>query len=221
MTNETRVDQALERGADGAKDVTGHRLMWALLALVLLGLGLLAVAFFASRAESEGTESALRGDVAALASQVRGLGGTPVVVPSAVVGAPGASGRDGIDGRDGKDGVPGRDGTSPPCLAEPPQCQGKDGTNGSDATGVPGQSGKDGADGKDGQDGATGADGTDGRPPAGWRWVDSAGREQSCTRDPASPDTAPTYTCTAEPPTPTTTTTPTGTGLPLLPEPAR
>lgn len=211
MTNETRVNQALERGADGAKDVGGHRLMWALLAAVLLGLGLLAVAFFGGRAESRNTEDSLRGDVEALASQVRGLGGTPVVQP----GQTGAAGRDGVDGRDGKDGkdgTPGRDGISPPCLAEPPQCQGADGV---DATGIPG---RDGTDGKDGQDGV---DGQDGRPPAGWTWVDSAGREQSCVRDPESPDAAPTYRCTAESPTPPTTTTSNGGGVTLLPVPQR
>ena len=38
-----------------------------------------------------------------------------------------------------------------------------------------------------------------GPPPAGWTWVDGDGRTQSCTRT-GGPDTAPTYTCTAEPP---------------------
>jgi len=204
VTNETRVDEALERGADGAKDVGGHRLMWGLLAAVLVGLGLLALAFFSGRADSRDMEDALRGDVAALASQVRGLGGEPVVVPSAPPGAQGLAGRDGApgrDGKDGRDGSDGRDGTSPPCLAEPPQCHGANGMNGVDATGLPGQPGKDGADGQDGTPGKDGTDGRAGRPPAGWTWVDLAGREQNCVRDNAD-DNAPHYRCTAEPPKP-------------------
>ncbi len=163
------------------------------------------MAFFGGRAESQSTENSLRGDVAALSSQVRGLGGTPVVQP----GQTGAAGRDGVDGRDGKDGkdgAPGRDGISPPCLAEPPHCQGADGTNGSDATGLPGQPGKDGADGKPGQDGRDGADGQPGPAcPDGYELRDavitaddgSTYRGKACV-DPAS-STPPNTTTTTAP----------------------
>lgn len=74
--------------------------------------------------------------VAALADQVEGLGGTPVVTPEDLPEA----GADGLPGNDGDDGADGADGA--------------DGTNGVD--------GVDGTDGTDGDPGATGASGTDG-----------------------------------------------------------
>lgn len=68
---------------------------------------------------------------------------------------------------------------------------------------------KDGKDGADGEDGAPcdpnvrpecrGPKGEDGKPPAGWTWTDSAGRQQSCRRD-NDDDDAPHYRCTAPPP---------------------
>lgn len=143
----------------------------------------------------------MEASVSALAQQVRDLGGTPVVAPPGLPGAdgvPGVDGRDGRDGSDGRNGVDGKNGTTPPCLSEPPQCRGANGSDGNDGNdGTAGQTGKDGADGAPGQDGAPGEDGADGKPPSGWTWTDSAGRTQTCTRDPGSPDSAPTYTCTA------------------------
>lgn len=117
-----------------------------------------------------------------------------------------------------KDGTDGHTPTSEELLvlieqvyaANPP----KDGTDG-----------KDGADGKDGVPcdpavkpecrGPKGDKGDAGPPPYGWSWKDSAGREQSCTRD-NTDDAKPHYRCTAPPPEPpptsspppTTTTTP-------------
>lgn len=58
---------------------------------------------------------------------------------------------------------------------------------------------------KDGKPGVDGADstvpgpaGAPGQPPAGWRWVEHdvlGDVEHFCGRDPGSPDSAPTYTC--------------------------
>lgn len=101
----------------------------------------------------------------------------PIPAPGAE-GKPGLPGLDGRDGRDGQDGVDGK-----------PGLDGKPGTDGSP--------GKDGVDGADGQPGTDGRDGPAGKPPAGFTFVDQAGRTQACTRDPGSPDEAATYTCTA------------------------
>lgn len=193
MTADERVNDAIERGADRAMDRRGHVTIWVLLVVVLIGLSAFGVAFFSV----QGDNQELRESVAALANQVTHLGGTPVVP------APGERGPVGPAGRDGRDGD---DGTTPACLSEPPQCRG---ANGADATGAPGA---DGQPGKDGTDGKDGRDGVDGKPPAGWTWTDSNGREQRCTRDPASPDTDPTYACTAPSTGPPGTTT-----APLLP----
>lgn len=65
--------------------------------------------------------------------------------------------------------------------------------------GPPGPTGPAGPTGATGPPGPTGAPG---HPPAGWTWTDTAGRQQQCTRDAGSPDTAPTYTCSAKPPGP-------------------
>jgi hypothetical protein len=168
-------------------------------------------------------------DVRQLAEQVEQLGGTPVVQPPpagepgepGATGPPGPSGRpgrDGADGENGKDGRPGPPGTdgqsgaTPPCAAEPAQCQGSAGRDGQD--------GAAGADGVPGAPGADGAPGRDGAPPAGWTWTDDVGRAQSCTRT-GGPDTAPVYECTTAPPADTVppTVPPTVPGAPLLPLP--
>lgn len=68
-------------------------------------------------------------------------------------GAPGADGPSGPPGPAGADGTPGM---NPPCLAEPGQCRGEDGTDGVD--------GKDGADGAPGPGGPAGPSGPAGEP---------------------------------------------------------
>jgi hypothetical protein len=209
VTSETRVEEALERGAHNAKDTSGHRLMWGLLAVVLAGLLLLAVAVLGGKSR----ESELQRSVTALAEQVTQLGGTPVVNPPGIPGPEGPAGAAGRDGTDGRDGV---DGTTAPCATEPAQCRGEPGRPGADGTGVQGEPGVAGQDatgvpgpqGVPGTPGEKGDPGQAGAPPAGWTWTDSTGRPQSCTRDAGSPDSAPTYTCTA--PSPELT------GLPIL-----
>lgn len=193
MTDDRFDRTIVQPAAADAVDRRGRRLVVVLGVLTALLIAGGLAGFFIDRSQRIA-------DVAALAQQVRDLGGTPVVQPPAVAGPTGPTGPAGRDGTDGRDG---RDGTSPPCLSEPPQCRGANGDPGTD--GQDGQNGADGADGRDGQDGV------DGKPPAGWTWIDGDGREQSCTRNPDSPDNAPTYTCTAPssgPPGTTTTTPP-------------
>lgn len=69
---------------------------------------------------------------------------------------------------------------------------GPSGPQGVGATGPPGPPGAAGSPGVNGTDGSNGKDG---KPPAGWTWTDPAGIRYQCDRDPASPDTAPSYTC--------------------------
>ena len=190
--------EIVERAADRAHDGPGHRLVWVFVGLSLIGVAALTVAVVLLAVRAEDNAVVAR----QLAEQVRELGAEPVVDPP-VDGTPGVDGRDGVDGTDGADGAAGRDGRD-----------GRDGVDGSDgAAGRAGQDGADGVDGEsppclsepaqcrgaDGTDGADGRDGVDGSPPASWTWTDIDGREQSCTRT-GGPDSAPTYTCTAEPP---------------------
>ena len=53
--------------------------------------------------------------------------------------------------------------------------------------------------GPPGPTGPQGVQGPAGSPPAGWTWTDTLGRNYTCTRNASSPDSAPTYTCTAAP----------------------
>ena len=121
-----------------------------------------------------------RADNAALAAQVRSLGGKPVAEgkPGAR-GDQGPQGPQGIQGPIGPQGPPGPigiTGQSPRCLLEPTRCVGPKGAAGSDgeqgtqgpkgdtgATGETGPQGLAGVDGKDGTDGRDGANGKDGR----------------------------------------------------------
>ncbi|MGW4114832.1 hypothetical protein ACWEFJ_28490 [Actinosynnema sp. NPDC004786] len=199
MTADDRVTAALHQAAVEARDDRGHRWMWAGVLAALVGVLWLGWSGLDQAAEIGALDRQQRAAAEAaqqLADQVRAMGGTPTVQPPTPGerGEPGPPGPPGGPGRDGKDGVAG---TSPPCLAEPGQCRGADGTG---VPGPPGPPGANGVDGQPGRDGAPGQDGADGRPPAGWTWIDGDGRTQSCTRDPGSPDTAPTYTCTAAPP---------------------
>lgn len=107
--------------------------------------------------------------------------------PPGIPGAAGPSGPSGPTGPSGPSGPPGRDGV--------------DGTAGADATGAAGASGPSGPAGPTGPEGPTGPQGqpgADGSPPAGWSWTDAlTGITYDCARDPGSPDSSPTYTCTA------------------------
>lgn len=215
MTSDHIDRTVVQPAADDAVVPKTRRLIVVL--VVLAGIQALAGGglFWLYQNASSDLEVALRGDITSLMGQVRELGGTPVVTTPGSPGTPGADGtpgrdgRDGVDGEPGTDGLDGADGASPPCLAEPSQCRGADGIDGQPGKdGEPGADGKDGAPGVNGVDGRDGVPGQDGEPPAEWHWVDGDGREQSCARDPDSPDEAPTYTCTAPSPEPT--------GLPIL-----
>jgi hypothetical protein len=177
-----------------SRDVPGRRLIGVSIAGLVVSVATLVAAILWGFDRIDSLE--LQADANAqsaqvLARQVEQLGGTPAVQPP----QPGQRGEPGAEGLPGRDGKDGEDGVTPACVSEPAQCRGATGDAGaSGADGVDGQSGKDGADGKDGRDGV---DGTSGQPPASWTWTDAAGREQTCTRNPESPDTAPTYSCTA------------------------
>lgn len=125
----------------------------------------------------------------------------PIPGPAGPAGAPGSSGAPGPSGPPGPPGPsgipgppgePGADGQPPPCLAEAGQCVGPQGS-----TGSPGPAGPQGEPGPAGPQGEPGAPGAPGSPPASFTFIDADGRAQTCTRDPGSPDTAATYTCTA------------------------
>lgn len=131
----------------------------------------------------------LDGALCASAAQVQA---DPIPGSQGRAGADGVNGIDGRNGVDGTNGINGLDGETPPCLSTPAQCVGADGRDGVD--------GKDGADGQDGVDGKDGVDGAPGRPPAGFSFTDGTGAEQTCTRDPGSPDESATYTCTSAAP---------------------
>lgn len=124
-----------------------------------------------------------RADNAALAAQVRSLGGKPVAEPEPGArgdqGPQGPPGPQGPVGPTGPQGPIGITGQSPVCLLAPTKCvgpagakgadgkQGTDGTQGPQgepgATGAKGDQGVPGVAGKDGADGQPGADGKDGR----------------------------------------------------------
>lgn len=156
----------------------------------------------------------------ALATQVKGLGATPVagepgsrgeVGPSGPPGPPGkdapsaAPGATGPPGKSGESGKPGADSTAP-------GPSGAAGRNGSDSTvpgptgpaGAAGQDGRDGADGvpgqdgADGTDGANGADGRPGEPPVSWTYTDPAGVSYTCRRVDGFDASNPRYTCSAD-----------------------
>lgn len=197
--------EVIERAADGARDDRGRRLVWVFVGIALVGMILLAVAFFSTRghdAAQDGEIAELRGQANSYAQaaqqlfdQVKQLGAVPVVNPPTPgePGQPGAQGEQGPPGEDGADGPAGPTGPTGPTGTP-----GLDGAPGD--PGPAGPQGEPGPAGVDGQPGADGSPGVDGQPPASWTWTDIDGRTQSCARDAGSPDTAPTYTCTAEPP---------------------
>jgi collagen triple helix repeat protein len=195
--------EMIDRPAEQARDLRGRRWLWVFVGVGLTGLLALTIAFFASRseassrdAEQDSTIAALEDqadanaqDAQALAEQVKALGAVPVVEPA----RPGEGGPRGEPGRDGDPGPTGPAGpTGPGGPTGPPGPAGD--------AGDPGPPGPQGDPGPAGTDGQPGVDGPPGSPPASWTWIDGDGRTQSCTRDAGSPDSAPTYTCTASPP---------------------
>lgn len=148
----------------------------------------------------------------ALAEQVRSLGQQPVVDTGQLrVGPRGEAGRPGSAGPRGQPGVgergppgpPGPAGPPPPCAQQPGGCvgpPGADGGEGEPGQVVPGPRGEPGESvqgppGEAGPAGPQGQRGEPGSPPTSFTFHDALGREQECTRDPESPDDAPTYTC--------------------------
>lgn len=151
-------------------------LLMAVGASLALALFVGSAAFFWNQLEQT------RQDNAALANQVRSLGGQPVAEGKpGDKGPPGPQGSQGIQGPTGPQGPPGAPGKpgpigitgqSPQCLLEPTRCVGPKGSSGSDGKdgtagktgpqGPPGVDGKDGTNGVNGQDGAPGKDGTNG-----------------------------------------------------------
>lgn len=190
------------------------RLRWIVAALliggVLLGCGLTYLGQRADTAEGQRDDAAATAqDLAVQVSTV--CAADPVAAAAARLdcgqarlvaeqGPPGTPGTPGAAGPPGPAGPPGADGDEGP--PGPPGTDGKDGTAGADGaggaagdTGPPGAAGPAGPSGPSGPRGEPGADGS---PPAGWTWTDAVTRvTYDCARDPGSPDSAPTYTCTA------------------------
>lgn len=141
----------------------------------------------ADQIKAECDAGRLAGPVCQQAAEVQQ---TPVPVPAPIQGERGA------DGARGPMGPQGRPGQDPPCLTEPAECRGADGTDGTD-----GQDGTDGADGKDGQDGTDGAPGRDGSPAQTFVVNGADGSVMNCVRS-GGEDTAPIYDCTYTTPPP-------------------
>jgi hypothetical protein len=145
-------------------------LLLALLCSAVLAVVVGAGAFFWN--ELEQTQA----DNAALAAQVRSLGGQPVAEgkpggqgPAGPQGSQGPRGLQGIQGPpgiQGKQGPIGITGRSPQCLLEPSRCVGPSGPTGAAGergeTGPQGPQGEPGATGEKGDQGPTGADGETG-----------------------------------------------------------
>src|SRR5688572_16049796 len=124
---------------------------WAVLVVLSVGVAF-AIAYGQSIAERLDTAER---DRAALAQQVRSLGGVPVAGPKGDNGVNGVNGR---DGRDGVNGVNGADGSPGP--TGPPGAMGEQGH-----VGDPGQPGPTGPAGPQGEPGPQGDAGPQG--PAG------------------------------------------------------
>lgn len=131
---------------------------FAALGAVLLGLVLAGIFFSIRDLQHELVVANQARD--ALASQVQGLGATPVA------GEPGSRGEIGPSGPPGPQGDTGP--TGPPGPSGKDGRDGTDGTDGVSVTGSPGQDGVDGTDGANGADGPAGPAGPQGEPgPAG------------------------------------------------------
>lgn len=171
------TDDQVERGfvEPVAREVhRGHRGLYVAAAAFAFGLVVAAWVLFSQYGEIRALETgnAQRdGVISQLAQQVKGLGGTPVVQapqPGAQgpVGTQGPVGPQGPPGPTGPQGPAGRDGQSPPCLADPAQCQGAAGQNGiagpAGATGPAGPAGSQGPAGPAGPQGPSGPAGSTG-----------------------------------------------------------
>lgn len=202
MTGDLRND-VVGPAAEDARDRDGHRLIWlgvsgAIICFLVLGaLFVWRTAELQSQADVLSSSVTQQHDAAqALSDQVRELGGVPTVQPPAVTGVAGPQGATGPQGPPGPTGPSGPTG--------PTGVTGAAGSSG--AAGAAGNPGAAGTNGTAGSQGPAGAPGADGRPPAGWTWTAPDGTAYNCTRDASSPDTAPTYSCSAAP----TTTSPAG-----------
>lgn len=132
------------------------------LAVVLAGI-VGTTAFFWNQLERA------RADTAALAAQVRELGGQPVATAKpgqrGDQGPPGPQGPQGVPGPQGPPGAPGSPGPvgvtgqSPRCLLEPSKCVGPKGS-----AGEQGEQGKQGQQGEPGKAGPAGPQGEPGAP---------------------------------------------------------
>jgi outer membrane biosynthesis protein TonB len=201
--------EIVERAADGAVDRRGRRLVWVCVAFALAGLVALAAAFFLSRVEQDQAlvELGERADDNAraaqlLAEQVTRLGADPVVDPPAV------------DAPDPDDPERQDPEVQDPEIQDPeqqqPERQDPETPDVEQDDPDPDDPEIQDEEIQDPEVDDPPATGPPGPPPASWTWTDTAGRQQSCTRS-GGPDTAPTYTCTAEPPPETVP------GRPLLP----
>ncbi len=211
-TADAAADQVAERVPPRLASRDNHLLLRVVVAVVLVGLLALVAAFFVQRFMARERDAAQDRTIVSLAdqsdanaaaaqelaAQVRELGGIPRVSAP----APGERGDTGPRGDTGSTGQPGQ-----PGVPGPPGTPGTDGATGAPGgpgtdgqPGEPGPAGSQGDPGPAGSQGERGAPGANGEPPAGWTWLDGDGRTQSCTREPESPDTAPTYRCTTDPP---------------------
>lgn len=132
--------------------------IFAILVSLLLAGGMGSVALVWQRLDRSERNQA------ALAAQVKQLGGTPVVEPKAgergdagPQGPPGPAGPEGPVGPRGPQGPIGITGQTPRCILEPSRCVGPKGD-----AGAAGAAGKDGSQGPAGQKGEPGAAGQTG-----------------------------------------------------------
>lgn len=152
--------------SESESPIAKHRRDALSLAMALLCSAVLAVvvgggAFIWNQLEQT------KADNAALASQVRSLGGQPVAEgkpgDQGKTGPAGQTGPQGPVGPQGPPGVAGRNGVTPPCALLLGGCQGAAGKNGTN--GQPGPVGPAGADGKEGPPGKDGQPGADSTVP--------------------------------------------------------
>lgn len=162
-----------ERAAERAIDRGGHRLVWAAIALIVLGM-----AWYVWRGETERAELHELADknytaAEQLARQVQEMGGTPRILPP---GPPGEQGPPGPQGERGERGPKGERG--------PRGASGEDGVDGVDGApgdrGAPGERGPQGPPGPKGDPGEPGKRGPQGPQGPGIEDVYLIQREDAC-----------------------------------------
>src|SRR5690554_3878570 len=156
-----------ERAAEKAVDRGGHRLVWAAIALIVLGM-----AWYVWRGEVERAELHELADqnysaAEELARQVQEMGGTPRILPP---GPPGEQGPPGPQGERGERGPKGERG--------PRGASGEDGVDGVD--GAPGDKGEQGETGPQGPQGPQGERGPQGPQGPGIEDIYLIQREDAC-----------------------------------------